>query len=325
MVLRLLNRLFGRTDSSVDEAVNAYVDGLASPDEIQLVERMMREDSALEKDLTTQQGLREILTRIDSIEAPRSFAITPEMVAVAEGSESGLFRIAELFAPQRKLALAPAIIAGIAALSVALLTLGDITGVVDQSSSGSDDSGVATVVAESSAAGASRAFTSESASVGGGAAATDAQSAPAPEMVLKADTLAGDSGGTEIAADTSYAVAAPSLAAEAPAAPGAYDDGSTDTASSLVSPEKELATESRRSSAPKSGVLDESKDEGAVRTENEPVDEVANTAVGSPDHLSPEAEDDGISLPLWQLQLALAALAVIAIGSWVSLRRTRGE
>jgi hypothetical protein len=33
----------------------------------------------------------------------------------------------------------------------------------------------------------------------------------------------------------------------------------------------------------------------------------------------------GISLPLWQLQIALAALAVAAIGAWAGLRRVRGE
>ena len=38
----------------------------------------------------------------------------------------------------------------------------------------------------------------------------------------------------------------------------------------------------------------------------------------------PETKD-GISLPLWQLQVALAALALAAVGAWAGLRRARGE
>ena len=34
---------------------------------------------------------------------------------------------------------------------------------------------------------------------------------------------------------------------------------------------------------------------------------------------------DGIELPLWQLQIALAAIALAAIGAWAGLRRARGE
>jgi hypothetical protein len=35
--------------------------------------------------------------------------------------------------------------------------------------------------------------------------------------------------------------------------------------------------------------------------------------------------NNGISLPLWQLQASLVALAMAAIGAWAGLRRTRGE
>ena len=34
---------------------------------------------------------------------------------------------------------------------------------------------------------------------------------------------------------------------------------------------------------------------------------------------------DGIELPLWQLQIVLAAIALAAIGAWAGLRRVRGE
>jgi len=82
VVLKVLNRLIDRTDSSID-AVNAYVEGSASPDEIKLIEQMIRENPALEKDLTTQRSLLNVLDRVDNIEAPRSFVVTSEMVAAA--------------------------------------------------------------------------------------------------------------------------------------------------------------------------------------------------------------------------------------------------
>jgi hypothetical protein len=34
---------------------------------------------------------------------------------------------------------------------------------------------------------------------------------------------------------------------------------------------------------------------------------------------------DGIELPLWQLQIVLAAIALAATGAWAGLRRVRGE
>ena len=76
MFREVLNRLFGRTNSSID-AVNAYVEGSASSDETNLVLEMMRENPSLEKDLATQSALLNVLGRIEKVEAPRSFAIIP--------------------------------------------------------------------------------------------------------------------------------------------------------------------------------------------------------------------------------------------------------
>ena len=57
MFRKFLNRLIGRKDLSID-AVNAFVEGNASSDEIQLVENLMHDNASLEKDLSTQQALR---------------------------------------------------------------------------------------------------------------------------------------------------------------------------------------------------------------------------------------------------------------------------
>jgi hypothetical protein len=150
VVRRLLNRLIGRTGPSID-AINAYVEGKASEGEMKLVESMMRDNPALENDLATQKALLGVLDRVEKVEVPRSFAITPEMVSAASGAESSLSKLAELFAPRRKMAMAPAILAGFAALTVALLTVGDIAGVVEQSEQRESFSADSLVVTESAA------------------------------------------------------------------------------------------------------------------------------------------------------------------------------
>lgn len=340
MFRRFLNRLIGRTDLNID-AVTAFVEGNASPDEIRIVEDMIRRDPSLERNLTTQQGLLEVLNRIERIEAPRAFTVTAEMVAVAERSESGLSRLAKLFAPQRKLALAPAVIAGIAALSVALLTLGDITGVVEQSEARRDGT-FATESTAAMTAGAPGAPGEPGLAVGGGGAsspmsdaddsavttamdavtesavASGASSLDAP-TAAPAATAAQSKGSIESAAGGGASVPQPEMAeldpieaeaAEAPALSAVGPaDGSTRTSeeqTELFSSSDELETSIDSDSARQIGESPLSSDQG--------MEELPGTQV-----------DDGISLPLWQLQVAFAALAVAAIGAWAGLRRVRGD
>jgi hypothetical protein len=361
VLLRLINRLFGRKDLDID-AVNAFVEGSASPDEQLLVEKMMRENPALEKDLSTQRALLGVLDRVDNIEAPRSFAVTPEMVAAANRSESIISRFAELFAPQRKLALAPAIIAGFAALSVALLTIGDISGVVDQTSGG-DDSGSIAVVAESAAL-SSNEISGEPEALGDTEAA-DAPSASSPQIEMavegespalattqfappaiqptpaagfaaepepavaeQADATTSDTDSTSLASPAQEPL---SIAAEAPLAPSGddealeYADNATTSKSSPDSPEsitEEAAIETAAFPPPTGdGALDRAA-EGAGTGIAE--DAGSGALEGAAEGAGRDA-GKGISLPLRQLQVALAALAVAAIGAWAGLRRVRGE
>ena len=356
MVFRVLNRLIGRTDRSelgVD-AVNAYVEGSASSDEIKLVEQMMRENPALEKDLATQRTLLEVLDRVDTIEAPRSFAVTPEMVAAAERSESGLSRFAELFAPQRKLALAPAVIAGIAALSVALLTLGDITGVVDQDESSGNylttnasapvaavavtgDVLVTVVVEKEIVTESGRSAVPEMATAEEEPLATvlvsEAQ-APAVEPATEESALTAKSVAPQSEPEASAGATSeepPSLAAAPPALATVTDgDGDEQTASdsSAVALEKaELdSVDDLETGIAATTTLEYEAGESIAEGTGEGADNGAfegptsETTVGTASDAG-----KGISLPLWQLQVALAALAVAAVGAWAGLRRVRGE
>jgi hypothetical protein len=356
VVLRILNRFIDRTDSSSVWAVNAYVEGSASDDEVKLVEEMMRRDPALGKDLSTQRALRDVLSRIENVEAPRSFAVTPEMVAAAERSESGLSRLAELFAPQRKLAMAPAVIAVIAAVGVALLTIGDITGTVDQTGGGRDDSSSSASFAESAA------------TSGGGAAA---ESAPSMEMAVV--TEKASAGATAAPAATAMTAVAPLAPDDSAITLESATGGGIDEPASLAAPEPEMALmeeepeivgdgdsedDSARSKSgeqlevdgPESDDADTTLEFGTGGAIDE--DPITSAGAGTGDGSFAGAADGaassaaagagegalagaaggagegagkGISLPLWQLQIALAALAVAAIGAWAGLRRVRGE
>lgn len=350
MVFEFLNRLIGHRDSSVD-AVNAYVEGSASADEQTFVERMMRENPGLEKDLGTQRALLEVLRRVEKVEAPRSFTVTPELIARAERSDSALSRVAELFGPQRKLALAPAVIAGIAALSVALLTLGDITGVVDQTSGGDDSASVAVVVESAASIGAL-----------GIAGETGESGAPAAGGTSDDSTFltekASQSGGAGAAATAAPARAtAPEVVTES-AAPGPLvtvivtEKG--DAESSRIAPAGEppsLTTEATAPVArPEEDVETSAKDGAIVEPANEDTEafgtggsiDTAGTADGAGEGALAGAgalegvaggagsgtamgAGKGLTLPLRQLQIALAALALAAIGAWAGLRRVRGE
>lgn len=321
MIRKFLNRLFGRTDP-VTYAINAYIEGNASADEMKLVEQMMRDDPALEKDLATQQALLGVLGRIGGIEAHRSFAITPEMVAAAESSRSAVSKLAELFAPQRKLALAPMVVAGFAALTVALLTIGDITGVVEQSGIDDDSFSIPTITAESAAA----------PEVGGGGIAEPeiadetAASAAQPAAAARPDSgvTAEDSGAIDEGQDTG---AAPTLAAaptqDLESADATLEFGDDDE----VAKRGELIPEDSEESAV-AAQLQEAIEPGP-ETES-----ITSSGIGSDigEGAGAGAADgatagvgDGIELPLRQLQIVLAAIALAAIGAWAGLRRVRGE
>ena len=346
--------LVGRKDLSID-AINAFVEGKASPDEIQLVENLIRDNTSLERDLYTQKALRSLFGRIEKIEAPRSFAVTPEMVAAAEGHDSLLSRVAELFATQRRLALAPAVIGVIAAAGVALLTIGDVTGIVDQSSSIPDDSFSTTAILESAADGgvsstgragarsnpanadssADMIITEKGSSAAVATVAPAANSAPtavlAPKLnsesvLVEAESeiehpnaeLADPSAGSDEPEPPSIMMKAPAIDLSSEADDLGSIAGSLDDGSPIQQTQLESTTSSDSSEADTdTGIL--SGDGMSSITPEAELPYAQNTM------FEPVSSNNGISLPLWQLQASLAALAIGAIGAWAGLRRSRYE
>ena len=330
MIRKFLNRLFGRTDP-VTYAINAYIEGNASADEMKLVEQMMRDDPALEKDLATQQALLGVLGRIGGIEAHRSFAITPEMVAAAESSRSTVSKLAELFAPQRKLALAPMVVAGFAALTVALLTIGDITGVVEQSGIDDDSFSISAIAAESAAApevGGGGIAEPEIADETAASAAQPAAAARAPDSGVTAEDSGAIDEGQDASAAPTQAAAPPQDLESADATLEFGDDDEVAKRGELIPEDsEESAVAAQLQEAIESGPETESITSSGIGSD---IGEgagagAADGATAGTARGATAGAGDGIELPLWQLQIVLAAIALAAIGAWAGLRRVRGE
>ena len=123
----LWRRLFGRKDE-LDDATTAYIEGRASPAEVDAVRR--------ELDVSPERGreieeLRQTVALMRSVEtppAPRSFALTPDMVP-------------EQRTPLRlDLSYAPAAAAAVLVLAVGVLIAGDLADLLKQSESGGVES-----------------------------------------------------------------------------------------------------------------------------------------------------------------------------------------
>lgn len=304
MLKSLLNRTIGRTDRA-EYAINAYVDGNASEEEALFVSELVKSDPELAKDLSTQQALRELLGRIETPEATRSFAITPEMVQTAESKESSLGKLFDQFAPNQKLAWAPAVLAGIAALAVAVLTVGDLAGLVEQSGSRSSSDEVAVF-----------------ADVDDSSIELDGSTFAAGAAVPASEGLAAEAPTTS---EMDLAQRAPADSAELAPAPMAtpelakaeVDGDQIQTEEAHVAPEQLLPYDPAASGSPAvGGAVDNSTTESNVVHEGE-------IAAISESALPDDGDSDGMPLPVRQLQLALAIITALLAAGWLRLRSTR--
>ena len=126
-MMAMWRRLFGRKDE-LDDTTTAYIEGRASPAEVDAVRREIGESSERGREL---EELRQTVALVRSVEtpaAPRSFALTPDMVP-------------EQRTPLRlDLSYAPAAAAAVLVLAVGVLIAGDLSGEFRQSESDRTDS-----------------------------------------------------------------------------------------------------------------------------------------------------------------------------------------
>ena len=118
-------RLFRRAEH-IDETADAYVEGRATERDMAELQARAESDPGLLDDLDSIRSTVALLRSVEPAKAPRSFALAEAPVQVR--------------VRRSRMAMAPAVFAIAAAAAVGLLAVGNLTDVVRQSDSTSEDS-----------------------------------------------------------------------------------------------------------------------------------------------------------------------------------------
>ena len=123
----LWRRLFGREDE-LDDATTAYIEGRASPAEVDAVRRELDVSPEGGREIEELRQTVDLMRSVETPTAPRSFALTPDMVP-------------EQRTPLRlDLSYAAAAAAAVLVLAVGVLMAGDLAELLKQSESGGVES-----------------------------------------------------------------------------------------------------------------------------------------------------------------------------------------
>ena len=123
----LWRRLFGRKDE-LDDATTAYIEGRASPAEVDAVRRELDVSPERGREIEELRQTVDLMRSVETSPAPRSFALTPDMVP-------------DQRMPLRlDLSYAPAAAAAVLVLAVGVLIAGDLADLLKQSESGGTES-----------------------------------------------------------------------------------------------------------------------------------------------------------------------------------------
>lgn len=154
-----LRRMIRGTDP-VDDLISAYL-GATGDTELEGVEKRLRASGVDVDELRTVRETAQLLRSTGTVEAPRSFALTPEMLADQGYSDDEAERILNPDDRHRGIGLRGALVAGslvavvVAVIGVAALTIGDITDytteTIDQLEVESEESGLSSVPAQPAA------------------------------------------------------------------------------------------------------------------------------------------------------------------------------
>ena len=126
-----LRRLFSREDPTED-LISAYVD---TEDEIERarIQKQLRSTNADLDDLQSLRDTSRMLRSVDTVEAPRSYALTPDTLAQRGYSDREIDRILnprsgwDSSKLARPTVYVPLVIGALALIGVAVITIGDIT------------------------------------------------------------------------------------------------------------------------------------------------------------------------------------------------------
>ena len=282
-------RLFGREDRRREQLLSAYVDGEVTAEEAREVEELLASSEDARRELAELQATVDLVRGLPELELSRSFALD----AAPENRWT-------LWWPSvRTTGLA----ASVATMLLVGLVAGDMLDVLVQARFGGDDLAEMDDYAFDDSAFASAAAPAVAPESAAGAA-MDAPASPEPEAAVMKSVASQDESAPVSAA---RAAAAPPVAPAAPAAEAPQAKAAESSEEQLADiqrgMEKEALESVRRLTAQDASVLVE---------ESEVVDD--------------DPESEGVALPLIQLQIVAAIVAVILGGATlVAVRRRRGS
>ncbi len=333
-------RLF-RRNNHIDDTATAYIEGRATDrDEAELRDRASRQPGLIE-DLDSIRQTVSLLRSVETVAAPRSFALASVPVQVRRTRRP-------------KLAMAPAVFAIAAAVVVGLLAVGNLADIVrqsdgtstEQSNDNSAFDSVTITIGESAggqgpagATGPADSAETESARVVGDQAraattptitASQATSAPMPlpttvpsEALVPVAPASGEDNQAALAPPVQEGGAALSLEGgsatqDSPPLVERSDNTVADESSPAATP-AELPGEQDGASQPLA--LPQATVIGAIDT-SDALKQLAGDS--SPETLQPDrsrGDRSGLALPLWQLQVVFASIAVLMAGAWMLIQR----
>ncbi len=322
-------RLFRRKET-IDDTSAAYIEGRATELENAELQRRAVDNPSLMEDLESMRQTVSLLRSVEPAKAPRSFALAEAPVQVR--------------ARRPKLALAPAVFAIVAAAAVGLLAVGNLADVVRQS-------GDSPNVSFTGSSGSSEDMLAATGPTGDPGSPQGIEEAFDPANTADAESSrmsepVADSTPTIVAAlplgtpDPPFADGTEFESAEPIAPPGSADGPQPvpdDTTNSSLSPDqipepKDLETESGFAGSDAITTGEDSRagvqQDEALALPQATAAVIADVSDGfglTTEQLGQTSEDagqqDGVALPLWQLQLSFAGIAVLMAGAWFLLQR----
>lgn len=329
-------RLFRRKDH-IDDTATAYIEGRATDAEMaELKERAAREPGLM-AELDSLRQTVSLLKSVEPARAPRSFALSHAPVRARTR--------------RPKIALAPAVLAIIAAAGVGLLAVGNLADVVRQSGdsptisfSGSGGSSEDSVAMTESVTGPP----GEPGRPGRPAVTQDPAGATVEQEFDQDSSIAAMTGATPtvvaslpLATPAALPTTGPEDGRADPVAPpvepdlgadrenGQGEDGSAFFGGTTATPEEAGTSSAERNSGVEGittgeGLVVEPEDNALAlpqATAAVPPGGFGFTAEQAGQTAESANEPKGVALPLWQLQLSFASLAVLMAGAWFLLQR----
>ena len=286
-------RLFGREDRRREQLLSAYVDGEVTAEEAREVEELLASSEDARRELAELQATIDLVRGLPELELPRSFALDA--------------------APKKRWTLwwpsvrTTGLATSVATMLLVGLVAGDMLDVLEQARFGGVDSEYASDESAFAAA-AVPAPAPESAA----AAALDAPASPEPEAAVMKSVAGQDE---SVPVPAAPAVAAPRMAAAE--APQASEVESREEP--LVAMKQAVAEE-----APQASEVESSEEPTVAKQQAIAQDVPVLAEESQADEVFDDPEEDGITLPLVELQVVAAIVVVILSGATlVAVRRRK--